>query len=216
MFGYDDKKRSPLRPTRGKLVLLLLAPIPVLFLFQVMMRQIAPSAPLLVGELDVRLGDQEPYHLVIQLDPVGGQAQLEGGLRLEGEARLRRAVFPWPEAPFHARLVIELPGEPLSIKQTPFALSSEDDAFVAWYQERYVRGGASFSTQVPCEGRVDVGHVATKVRGSVVEWSQVFAFDGTLALDCLSPGRDLAFGTADDLEWSIEGPLGLRWRSPTG
>ena len=86
MFGYDDKKRSPLRPTRGKLVLLLLAPIPVLFLFQVMMRQIAPSAPLLVGELDVRLGDQEPYHLVIQLDPVGGQAQLEGGLRLEGRS----------------------------------------------------------------------------------------------------------------------------------
>ena len=77
-----------------------------------------------------------------------------------------------------------------------------------------MRGGSSFSAQVPCAGNVDVERVAAKVNGTVVEWSQVFEFEGVLGLDCVSPGRDLEFRTDDDLQWSIEGPIGLRWRSP--
>jgi hypothetical protein len=214
VFGQDEQGAEPRRSSQGRLLLVLLLPIPALFLFQLIIRQMSPSAPLLVGELDVRLGAQDPYHLVIQLDPVAGKRQVAGWLRLEGEAKLRKAAFPWPEAPFHARLAVEFSGDQLNARQPPFVLTSDDDGFVAWYQERYVRGGSSFSAQVPCSGRVDVDHVAAKVDGAIVEWSQVFEFDGTLALDCVNPGRDLEFDTEDDLRWSIEGPIGLRWRSP--
>ena len=214
VFQQDEQGGTSFRTSRGRLLLVLLLPIPALFLFQLIIRQMSPSAPLLVGELDVSLGEQDPYHLVIQLDPVAGKRQVAGGLRLEGEAKLRKAAFPWPEAPFHARLALEFSGDKLNARKAPFSLTSDDAAFVAWYQERYVRGGASFSAQVPCTGSVDVERVGAKVEGAIVEWSQVFEFEGVLALDCLSPGRDLEFRTDDDLKWSIEGPIGLRWRSP--
>ena len=190
----------------------LLALFPALVGLQWMLRFLGARQSYLVADLVVHLNEKNATHLVLALYPDPARSSFPGGVLMEGAGMHKASSFPWPEEPFEARLAMDLSLDALS--PLPATLSTEDGTMVAWYRERYLGAKGGLSMRVPCHGAVTLQRVQPEMGGASWDWARLRRFDADLQLACTSFGRDLEWGTDDDLEWTLSGLVELRWQKP--
>ncbi len=192
----------------------LLAVFPALFGVQIMVRGLGGADSYLVAELTVRLNEKNATNLVLALNPDESQSAFAGGVLLSGAGLHKATSFPWHEEPFQAQLAMDFSGGVFGGASLPRTISTDEGSMVAWYRERYLGAKGGLSMRVPCHGDLAILKVRPSMQSGNWDWGRLRDFDATLQLRCTSFGRDLTWGTADDLEWVLEGPVELRWQAP--
>jgi hypothetical protein len=201
-------------PTLVLLVVLAFGAVfPGLYFAQVMVRGVKDEPSSLVIDVEDRLVGQDPYRLLAILVPVEETSSKgtsgDRDLHLRGSGRLLVPVYPWKESPFVGDLGLDLPARAIAGRPTPFILSTRSEGFVAWYQERYVGGSGEASARVPCAGSLHVENLS--VHDEASEPLRIGRFDGIVDLLCSSFGRDLRWGSDDDLVWKLSGGIEARY-----
>ncbi len=201
--------------TSAVLVILvaLLAVVPGLFLLQGLVRRAQEGQQHLAADLLVSLNDRSPHRLSLALLPSQAAPALDDGVLLAGSAALQGEAFPWKEAPFDGSLWLELSSQQL-VEGGDVLLTTEGSQLVARYQERYTASAELPPAAVPCSGFAQLDRLRFAKGRAYASWSQVRELEGVVALECRGPGRDLLSGTEDDLQFTLEGTLQLRWRNP--
>lgn len=192
-------------------VLAFLAIFPGLYALQVTVHRLRGRPQLLTLDLEDRLDNQEPSRLAIALRPAEEPSafiEAPGGMLLRGAGRLVAPVYPWRETMFLAEMGLDLRVETLLDRAGPLSLSTERGEFLAWYQEHFVGSSRRSSPKVPCQGILDLRDLAVRQQG---DSTRLQRFSGEVGLTCTSFGRDMSWGTPDDLHWRLAGSVELGW-----
>ena len=173
--------------------------MPLLYLVQWVVKQSGEQERWLNGTLEVRIDNQAPLILPINLHE-GHSAQ---GLTLQGSGVLQEGDYPWEPTLFEASFFLHLETE----RQAPGGPQGKLD-WAASYTERLTsRADGLGLPPLPCKGSVEPLKIA---RRSGEEGLSAFQdLQLALELSCASAGADLLWSSGDERTWTVRGPLSL-------
>lgn len=173
--------------------------MPLLYLVQWVVKKSGDHESWLNGTLEVRVDNQAPLILPINLH----QGHSARGLTLQGSGTLQQGNYPWEPTPFEGSFFLHLDTE----TQAPGG-RQEKLEWAASYSERLTsRPDGLGLPPLPCKGTVE----PLKLRRSSGEEGLAAFKELQLAveLSCASAGADLLWSSGDERTWTVRGPLSL-------
>lgn len=189
-----SKLNSPLL-----LGILLICLMPLLYLVQWVVKQSGEQEVWLSGTLEVRVDNQAPLILPINLH----EGHSERGLTLQGSGTLQEGNYPWEPTLFEASFFLHLETE----AHAPAGQEGKLN-WAASYTERLTsREDGLGLPPLPCKGTIE----PLKLSKDVPE-ERLSAFSDlqlAVELTCASAGADLLWSSGDERTWTVRGPLSL-------
>lgn len=179
--------------------ILLGALMPLLYLVQWVVKQSGEQERWLHGTLEVRVDNQAPLILPINLH----EGQSAQGLTLQGSSVLQEGDYPWEPTPFEASFFLHLDPE----QHAPEGPREKLD-WAASYTERLTsRPDGLGLPPLPCKGSVEPLKVTPRSGGAGLNAYKDLQL--ALELSCASAGADLLWSSGDERTWTVRGPLSL-------
>ena len=173
--------------------------MPLLYLVQWVVKQSGEQEAWLNGTLEVRIDNQAPLILPINLH----EGHSERGLTLQGSGTLQESNYPWEPTTFEASFFLHLETQP----QAPDGQKGKLN-WAASYSERLTsRPDGLGLPPLPCKGTVEPLKLSR--RSGEEKLSDFKDLQLAIELSCASAGADLLWSSGDERTWTVRGPLSL-------